>query len=352
VSSHDAFGRFVVVPTKVPHPITEGLSRFEVFDELYFNQEGDEPIEALVSAESKITHKLEPLAWTYRYGKGRIFQTLLGHSEKTYDAFEAREMLRRAVAWSADRPLRPLTAARDPTPLRLYAGPREKLHVYALLGQSNMSGRAPVEKADETPLPRVYLFDDFGQFEAAAHPLNRFTNIPSGTDRVANRLNLGWSFAAEMRKADPAVSIGLVVNAQGGSAIRTWRKGQPNYDRTLPRLRAAQSAGQLKGILWHQGEEDIAADGYLNALAKLIADLRADLGDPTLPFVAGQLAPTTGKDADATRRFNEMLRGLPKKVPHSAVVESTGLTGGLHFDARSTRLLGERYAEAMRAARK
>ena len=190
-SSHDAFGRFVVVPTKMKHPITDGLSRFEVMDELYFHQDGDEPIEALVSAESKVTRKLEPLAWTYRYGKGRVFQTLLGHGEKTYDAFEAREMLRRAVAWSADRPLRPLTATEDPAPLRLYTGPREKLHVYALLGQSNMSGRASVEKADETPLPGVFLFDDFGQFESLSHPLNRFTNIPSSVDRVSSKLNLG-----------------------------------------------------------------------------------------------------------------------------------------------------------------
>ena len=350
VSSHDAFGRFVVMPTKVGHPITDGLGRFEVFDELYFNQEGDEPIEALVSAESKVSRKLEPLAWAYSYGKGRVFQTLLGHSEKTYDAFEAREMLRRAVAWTANRPM---TVVQDPSSLRLYVGPREKMHVYALLGQSNMSGRAPVEKADETPSPGVFLFDDFDQFEAASHPLNRFTNVPSGTDRVANRLNLGWNFAAKMRSSDPAVSVGLVVNAQGGSAIRTWKKGQPNYDRTLTRLRAAQAAGHLKGVLWHQGEEDIhAADGYLDALAKLVADLRADLGDPKLPFVAGQLSPlTSGKDAEATRRFNEMLSGLPKKVAHTAVVESKGLTGGLHFDARSTRLLGERYAEAMLAAR-
>ena len=42
-----------------------------------------------------------------------MFQTLLGHSEKTYDAFEAREMLRRAVAWVAGREVRPLTAAQD-----------------------------------------------------------------------------------------------------------------------------------------------------------------------------------------------------------------------------------------------
>jgi type 1 glutamine amidotransferase len=83
-----------------------------VTDELYFHQDGDEPIEPLLHAESKVTRKLEPLAWAYSYGKGRVFQTLLGHSEKTYDAFEAREMLRRATAWVARREVRPLTVDR------------------------------------------------------------------------------------------------------------------------------------------------------------------------------------------------------------------------------------------------
>ena len=83
------------------HPITAGLKDFEVTDELYFNQAGKEPIVPLITAHSKVTKRDEPLAWTYEYGKARVFQTLLGHSEKTYDVPAACEMLRRAVAWTA-----------------------------------------------------------------------------------------------------------------------------------------------------------------------------------------------------------------------------------------------------------
>lgn len=100
-SGHDAFGRFTVRPTAADHPIVKGLRPFEVTDELYFRQDGEEPIEPLIVAESKVTKKLEPLAWAYGYGKGRVFQTLLGHSEKTYDSPEACEMLRRAAEWAA-----------------------------------------------------------------------------------------------------------------------------------------------------------------------------------------------------------------------------------------------------------
>lgn len=113
-SGHDAFGRFTVRITKSVSPLTEGLKPFEIEDELYFHQDGSEPIEPLLAAESRVTRKIEPLAWTYEYGKGRVFQTLLGHSEKTYDPFEVRELLRRASAWTTRRPIRSLDPGRDP----------------------------------------------------------------------------------------------------------------------------------------------------------------------------------------------------------------------------------------------
>jgi type 1 glutamine amidotransferase len=113
-NGHDAFGRFMVRPTELSDPITAGLNPFEVTDELYFRQEGEGPIEPLIMARSKVTGQDEPLAWTYSYGKGRVFQTLLGHSEQTYNTFEAREMLRRAVAWTAGRKVVPLSPQNDP----------------------------------------------------------------------------------------------------------------------------------------------------------------------------------------------------------------------------------------------
>ncbi|QDT89516.1 ThuA domain-containing protein [Gimesia algae] len=111
-SGHDAFGEFTVQITDATHPLTRNLQDFPVTDELYFRQDGTEPVEALITARSKVTKNKEPLAWTYRYGKGRIFQTLLGHSEKTYDSFAATEMLRRATAWAARRPIQEF----DPSP--------------------------------------------------------------------------------------------------------------------------------------------------------------------------------------------------------------------------------------------
>ena len=115
-SGHDSFGSFTVEFTSEKNPISAGLDKFIVEDELYFNQHGDEPIQPLAKARSKVTGREEPLAWSYSVGKGRVYQTLLGHSEKTYDAFETREMIRRAAAWCAGRLVYQMDRSEDPSP--------------------------------------------------------------------------------------------------------------------------------------------------------------------------------------------------------------------------------------------
>jgi type 1 glutamine amidotransferase/mono/diheme cytochrome c family protein len=122
-SGHDAFGKFTVTPTAAQSEITAGLKPFEVTDELYFRQHGDQPVTPLITARSKVTGRDEPLAFAYRYKQARVFQTLLGHSEQTYDTFEPREMVRRAVAWTAGRTPLVMEPARDAAPKQAAAGP-------------------------------------------------------------------------------------------------------------------------------------------------------------------------------------------------------------------------------------
>lgn len=100
-SGHDAYGPFDVAVTSTKHPITAGLAEFPTQDELYFKQIGDQPITPLVTAHSKVTGQDEPLAWAYDYGKGRIFQTLLGHDAKAVRM--AGALIRRGSAWAAHR---------------------------------------------------------------------------------------------------------------------------------------------------------------------------------------------------------------------------------------------------------
>jgi len=85
--------------------VLAGLGRFEVEDELYFRQHGEEPIEPLMHARSERTGADEPLLWTYDHGRARVVQCLLGHDAKTYETPQARVLARRIVAWCARRAL-------------------------------------------------------------------------------------------------------------------------------------------------------------------------------------------------------------------------------------------------------
>jgi quinoprotein glucose dehydrogenase len=100
-SGHDAYGPFHVDIAADKSPITTGLQPFDTTDELYFKQVGDLPITPLVTAHSKTTGQDEPLAWAYRYGKGRIFQTLLGHDDRAVR--QAGALIRRGAVWAARR---------------------------------------------------------------------------------------------------------------------------------------------------------------------------------------------------------------------------------------------------------
>ncbi|TDN38871.1 hypothetical protein E4631_21490 [Hymenobacter sp. UV11] len=80
---------------------------------------------------------------------------------------------------------------------------------------------------------------------------------------------------------------------------------------------------------------------------------------PALPFVAGQLPAFQFTKTDPTgttqpnpgaERMNAAVASLGKTVAHYAYVSAAGPTDRgdhLHFDARSARLLGRRYAQAI-----
>jgi hypothetical protein len=144
-----------------------------------------------------------------------------------------------------------------------------------------------------------------------------------------------------MIEKDKDVSIGLVVNARADTKISQWAKGTEFYNDALKRVETARKTGVLKGVLWHQGESDARNAEYLDQLKTFIADLRKDLKEPNLPFVAGQV--------NNIKLINDQIAELPEKVTYTGFVSSEGLktTDNRYFDAKSMKLLGKRYAKVM-----
>lgn len=213
------------------------------------------------------------------------------------------------------------------------------LDLYVCIGQSNMAGRAPFAGEEAGIIERCYLLNHDDLWEPAQNPLNLYSSIRKQASM--QKMGPAYMFARTMLEQENAAPIGLIVNAQGGSSIRAWAEGGYFYREILRRTRIAQQHGTLRGILWHQGETDRADAQYLEKLTALIAALRKDLGEPNLPFVAGQV--------NDVQLINDQLDQLPATVTHTGVASSAGLTAmdRWHFDTESMHLLGRRYAEQM-----
>ncbi len=225
--------------------------------------------------------------------------------------------------------------------LPLYDSTAKDLDIYLLIGQSNMAGRAPYSEAHGQPIDGVYLLNGSDTWEAATNPLNRYSTIRK--EIGMQKMNPGYGFSIAMREARPHQTLGLIVNAKGGTKIEQWAKGTEFYAEAIRRTQIALKDGTLKGILWHQGEANSNDPDYINKITQLIADLRADLNAPEVPFIAGQI------NTSGDYLFNSLILELPDQVPHTAVVSNQGLTAmdRWHFDHDSMILLGERYAEKM-----
>lgn len=240
-------------------------------------------------------------------------------------------------------------AAPAAEPVKLPA--KEKFHLYLLVGQSNMAGRGKVEAGDKKPVANLLMLNKDNQWVPAVDPLH--------FDKPAAGVGLGRTFGMEVLAADPTVTIGLIPCAQGGSPISTWvpgayfdqTKSHP-WDDAIKRAKKAQESGVIHGILWHQGEGDSnekAAPVYAGKLKALVEAFRKELNTDA-PFIVGQLGKfQKGKWTPSHDVVDKAHRELPQQVPNAAFVSAEGLTANsdnLHFDTKSQREFGKRYAAA------
>lgn len=225
------------------------------------------------------------------------------------------------------------------------------MQIYLLAGQSNMAGRGVVAEADRKVHPNVFALDRAQKWVPAVDPIH--------FDKSVAGVGPGRSFGLAVASANPNVAIGLVPAAVGGSPIRSWEPGALDsatnthpYDDAIARARVAMQSGELKAILWHQGESDgnaAQAPLYEQRLRALIERFRRDLGNPSLPFLIGQLGRFDGVPwSPARERVDSAHRALAREMPNVAFVPANGLThkgDQIHFSAESARELGMRYAE-------
>jgi hypothetical protein len=256
--------------------------------------------------------------------------------------------------------------------------------VWVLAGQSNMQGCGWLHGA-LAPDPRVWSFSSAGQWGPASEPLHKLwesctpvhqefmrlgmseADKQIGDAEYARRENetrmggtgLGLSFGIAMAGALNK-PIGLIPAAHGGTSLDQWSPklkvlgGRSLYGAMLQRIQMA--GGNLKGILWYQGESDATTmdlgRSYAQRFDDWIAAVRADTGIAGLPVYVVQI----GRVVEPPDRnglwpgwdlVREALRTLPARTPHTAATTAVDLplVDLIHVDTASLIRLGQRLAK-------
>jgi len=90
-------------------PLTEGIEDFDVSTEQYYVHV-DPANEVLATTRYPVVNYYHaangevdvPVAWTRRWGHGRVYYSSLGHHDDVFDVPQAQEMMRRGFLWAAD----------------------------------------------------------------------------------------------------------------------------------------------------------------------------------------------------------------------------------------------------------
>ncbi|MBR4585264.1 MAG: hypothetical protein IKO29_00805 [Bacteroidales bacterium] len=236
--------------------------------------------------------------------------------------------------------------------------------VWLASGQSNMAyemrrtWQAPPRKGEDlataelqkpaNPRIRVYL--------SGSRPAQRGVP-PKDAWKIADGESLapvsaaGYFFAKKVQE-ELGVPVGLISASVGGSAIAQWLPGGNLGSRMVEPLMPYAIAG----ILWYQGETDLAQcnDHYLADYEKLISFWREGFASPDAPAYSVMLAPHTFSDrmhrqskvtADALPLFWQTQLRSEQTVPNSAQIFISDLVDNLEDIHPSYKwAVGERLA--------
>jgi len=253
----------------------------------------------------------------------------------------------------------------------------EKIKVFLLSGQSNMSGGGKLQeplKADEKVDGKVRIWDGCAYWKANSAYPKKWVSLTEVQElkKVLGRNWIGpeFGFARELAKDVPAEKIYLIKVACGGTAIDWWLpKGKEVDDRYQwharlisnidEALKAVPGEYEIAGMLWMQGETDTMrknmAESYQKNLEELISIMRAKFKKPKMPVVVGRITSQLLKSKKYKWPFTTTVQAaqdaVAKKDDKVEVINSDDLSlrpDFTHFDVPGLMKLGERFGVAMR----
>ena len=210
------------------------------------------------------------------------------------------------------------------------------LYLIVLAGQSNMVG-AGDPKLLPADFPkngsRIWNFTNAYVWEPAKEPLDDSTNQVDEISRdrrfgVGPGLAMADAFAAKY----PDVKIGLIPCAKSGSRLVKWQPSLSRdslYGSCLNRQKEAEARGKVRAVVFWQGGQDgkdkDLAERWSENVKKMVTSWRADIGDPTLPFILLVLKPGTEQTLkDFPYRDIVREQQLSVELPYLTKIETIG----------------------------
>ena len=226
---------------------------------------------------------------------------------------------------------------------------KENVWVFILAGQSNMAGRGKVEPVDTIPDIRIFTINKEGELLLAKEPLHFYEPAATGLD-------CGLSFGKELLKHIPdSISVLIIPTAVGGSSISQWINDSTFRNVTLmtnfkEKIEIGQKYGTIKGILWHQGENDATTQEtieiYDKQLQKLFTLFRNAIDNSQLPIIIGELGSFSMTD-DNWQAINSKIEEYIETDPNAYLIKTNDLKDKgdkVHFDSEGLREIGRRFA--------
>jgi len=233
---------------------------------------------------------------------------------------------------------------------------KNNVWVFLLAGQSNMAGRGLVEPQDTIPNARILTINKNGEVILAKEPLHFYEPSLTGLD-------CGLSFGKALIGHLPeSISVLLLPTAVGGSSISQWLGDSLYRDvRLLTNFREkaeiGKRYGEIKGVLWHQGESDANPERipvHKDRLTQLFSIFRTTAGDPRLPILMGELG-SYSNNKENWMKINDQLRLYAANDARVSVINTADFNNkgdNIHFDSEGQRNLGRRFAKEYLGMRK
>ena len=93
---HPPMFSFGVYPMRLPHPVTDGVGAFTVYDEFYFQDLTEDSLVLMTAYDRGVCH---PMVWVRTEGAGKVACVAPGHDEHAWGVPDVQQLTLQALKW-------------------------------------------------------------------------------------------------------------------------------------------------------------------------------------------------------------------------------------------------------------